>query len=65
MSFKNFGGSSVGYLKITEDKVSKAWTSDQTRVSCFNPKRRCHTPTNATRGSCYIPNAMVTIQTRA
>ena len=59
MGFENFGRRSVGCLKIIEDKTSKTQSSYQTRGSRFNPKRGCHTPTNVTRGSWYMPNAMV------
>jgi len=56
--------------KSMKIKVSNA-DLKSTRGSRFNPKcdlalhqRGCHTPTNATRGSCSMSNAMVVIQTR-
>ena len=54
-SFENFGGGSVGCLKIIEDKASNANLADaevtfqpQTQASC------------QTRGSCFNPNADLT-----
>jgi len=54
MGFENFGGSSVGYLKITEDKSLKnADLRPKARVT-FQPQCGCHTPNKCdVRGMFY------------
>jgi len=60
MGFENFGGGSVGCLKITENKAYRRGPHVNSRVA-FQFKCGCYTLANATRGSHSVPNAMVVL----